>query len=690
MRFYCMDFLNKATFTAMQSLKSWLKVLFFTVLLGTFARILFFVLLGPKKLQVLSPETPYLEILSSYILGLRFDLSAICYLTLLFWLLSLFLPKTLSLNVWKICLTFWSFLLLIDIGFYSFYNDRMNVLMFGLIEDDTWALVKTFWKNYPVIPILILTALFYLFFDRLINKNFSINRAYPNSISDLKTRVIVLFLLLFGARGTIGLFPLGDHDTVVSSMPFLNTLSFGTAHAFSRAIKLKREQVRLGSASWFANLKEFGYINQEDQAFEHYFEKKIPAGADRYSLMNTSTTLNLTQAQQPHIVLVVMESWGNYGLQFQQPAFDLVGKMKPHFTKGLLNLQMLSTTGATTGSLSCLLAGLPHRTISPFLTESDYLQTRLSTSPALVFKKQGYQARFVYGGNPGWRDMNKFALAQGYDEVLGDVDMTKTLSEFKRPIKARHDWGVYDVDVFNYVEILLSEAKSPQLIVVMTTTNHPPYDLPPDKDRDILDVNRFPQQQELLDSALAQKRFMAFRYSSDALADFLTRIQANENLQSKTITAVTADHTFWVKNFSAAEAFMKSAVPFYLSLPPRLQNQLSQQQQSDFKSSFASHHDIWPTLYDLSLRETNYKTFGRSLFHNPEQSFSLNYERLIFDATKAEYVLSADTHSAFRRTTDLNYAPTAELTSTDQLLARRYRALMAALDSYLYHSKMHP
>lgn len=685
-----MDFLIKATFTAMQSLKSWLKVVLFAVLLGTLARILFFVMLGPPKLQILSPETPYAEILSSFVLGLRFDLSAICYLTLLFWLFSFFLPKATSLGLWKLCLTFWSFLLLIDIGFYSFYNDRINVLMFGLIEDDSWALVKTFWKNYPVVQILILTTLFYLFFNRLITKNFSINRAYPNLISTFKTRTAVLILLILGGRGTFGLFPLGDHDTVVSSVPFLNTLSFGTAHAFSRAIKLRREQLRMGNSSWFANIKEFGYMNQEDQAFEHYFGKKITAAADRYTLMNFSTTLNLKHPQPPHVVLVVMESWGNYGLQFQQPSFDLVGKMKAHLAEGLLNSQMLSSTGATTGSLSCLLAGVPHRTISPFLTESEYLQTRLSTSPAITFKKQGYEAHFIYGGNPGWRDMNKFALAQGFDSVLGDVDITKTLSEFKRPVQQRHDWGVYDADVFNYVEVLLSEAKSPQLIVVMTTTNHPPYDLPPDLKREVLDMNQFPQKNELLELKLAQKRFMAFRYSSDALAEFLNRLRANSNLHRKTITAVTADHTFWVKNFSSDEAFMKSSVPFFLSLPIELQNQLTPEQQSNFKTSFASHHDIWPTLYDLSLRETDFKTFGRSIFHNPEQSFALTYERLIFDATRAQYVSSADAHSAFRHSGDLNFKPTSDLTSADQHLAQKYRALMAALDSYLYHSKMHP
>ena len=123
-----------------------------------------------------------------------------------------------------------------------------------------------------------------------------------------------------GARGTFSLFPLGDHDTVVSSVPFLNTLSYGTAHAFTRAIRLKREQINMGTSSWSANLTEFGYFGSEDQAFADYFQKPLALGKKRFSLMQFSTSLNLKQIVKPHVVLVVMESWGQYGTSRTAPA----------------------------------------------------------------------------------------------------------------------------------------------------------------------------------------------------------------------------------------------------------------------------------------------------------------------------------------------------------------------------------
>ncbi len=682
----------------MQTLKSWLNVTFFATLLGSFVRLLFFILLAPKELQTISPETPYYEILKAFTLGFRFDLSAVCYIGLVFWLISLIISKKHALFVWKILLTYWSFLLIIDIGFFSFYNDRINVLMFGLFADDTWALLKTFWKNYPVLPILFLTVLFFYFINFLVKKNFplhaeSLSKTMAESqskMSRFKIRAIVFILLSLGSRGTLNLFPLGDHDTVVSSVPFLNTLSYGTAHAFSRAIQLKRKQLKMGTSSWSANLKEFGYLGFEDQAFVDYFQKPIPPTGSRFSLMQFTTTLNLKHSQKPHVVLVVMESWGQYGLQFNDSTFDLVGKMKFHFNNGLLNNQFLSSTQATTGSLSCLLAGLPHRTISPFLTESDYLQTQLSTSPALVYKNQGYQTRFVYGGNPGWRDMNKFALAQGYQEVLGEVDIEKAFANTKNPVKERHDWGLFDQDVFRYVNLLLQEAKVPQMIVVMTTTNHPPYELPQNVKYPDLDIDKFSEKNKLIDPKLAGKRFAAFRYSSDSLADFISQTKTETNLQKKIILAVTADHTFWVKNFSSSEVFMKSAVPFYIAVPDYLKQQLAKQQISYFQNSFGSHQDIWPTLYELSLSEAQFESFGRSLFNDPAESFALTYERIIFNNQRGEFIQSAKEFNSFSAEQKLSYKPDADKIDADYSLAKKYRALMAALDSYLYHSKIHP
>lgn len=621
-------------------------------------------MLAPKELLSFKDPILNIEIFNSFLLGGRFDLSAICYISLLFWLFSLILPLQLSKKIWLWFLAFWSFLLIIDIGYYSFYNDRINVLVFGLIEDDTIALISTMWKNYPVVWILLLAYAFY----RLLKK---VIQPFAKSSLNFKTRIIAVILFFIAGRGTIGLFPLGPDHTVVSSSPFLNVMSYGTAHAFTRAIKLKHEQLKMGSTAWNVNMKEFGYEGKEDQAFIDYFQKPIPTGGVRFDLIrNKTSNSKILENKKPHVILYVMESWGIYGLQFQDKNFDLVGNFKNKLVKDPYTFNMQSSTPGTAGSLSCLLSGLPQRTISPFLTESSYLNITFSTSPALLYKKHGYQSRFVYGGNPGWRDINKFALRQGFDQVEGEVDIEKKLKSAGIPIAGKHDWGIYDEDLFKYVELILKEATSPQLIVVMTTSNHPPYELPLTYQKPKLNLDHFTEANQLIEVKLALKRFETFRYSSDKINESLDRIDAMENTIGDFVVAVTADHSFWVTNFSNEQLFLRNAVPFYLHLSKELRPLVSDSQKQNLQKTYASQHDIWPTLYNLSLNKADYLSFGQNLLEIKPPYYAVYPDRLVFDSPKPILV-----------------TPSADASNP---LVKKYRALMSCLDSYLYHSKINP
>lgn len=647
----------------MKNLIPWLKLLIMGLVIGLVMRIAFYVLLSPKEISIFQDAAINWDVIKSFIAGSRFDLSALCYFSLFYWLISLFFSLNLSKNIFLIVLFFWCLLLVIDIGFYSFFNDRINILVFGFIEDDTTALIKTMWKNYPIIWIGVLLALFVWAFKKTLN-------GFSKAALNIKTRALVFVFLFIGARGSISMFPLGPDHTVVSSSAFLNVMSFGSAHAFARAIKLKRQQSRMGSDEWNINMKNFGYENQEDKAFEDYFEAKIPSDADRYSLMKKKTDfLSRVHKQQPHVVLLVMESWGAYGLQFQTENFDLVGELKNKLKNDLFTSNMQSATQGTAGTLSCLLSGLPQRTISSFLTESDYLNTTLSTSPALFYNKLGYDTRFIYGGNPGWRDINKFALKQGFKFVEGEVEIERLLINKNMALAGKHDWGIFDEDLFKYIELILKDAKSPQLLVVMTTSNHPPFELPRSYQKPKLDMADFPEAELIIDKDLAVKRFSTYRYSLDKLNDFINRLDLldQDNSIRSFILSATGDHSFWLKNFLESELFLKNAVPFYIHLSKDLTSVVSKEQAETFRKSYSSQFDIWPTLYNLSTNDQDYLSFGENLFTVKYPHYSIYPERSIFsEGVQIKIDASAD---------------------QDAYLVKKYRALMSSLDSYLYHAK---
>lgn len=684
--------LDKKTFTI------WLKHILALTLVGSIIRLLFYVALSPSDLNF---SNHYGEILNAFIRGFRFDLSAISYMTILLLPFVAFKKTPLwltqiGLNIYRLFLYFWVSASVCDIIFYSFYTDRINLIAFGLVDDNTTAVVKGFWKNYPAVEIF--TVIFVLCYLTFYSTRKFLAKNLPTILDANYKFKLLLFMVLFAfGRGTLSMFPLGPDYAVISSIPFVNQLSFGTAHALMRAAKLRSAQNSMGANVWDSNLKEFGYnpslTESENKAFEDYFGKKIES-ENRFDLMKFKAPAQIENNKIKNVVVLVMESWGTYGITASHPPdFDLVGKMQKHFEQDFINLHFLANTPGTAGSLSCILAGVPQRAISPFLTESSYLNTPLSTSPALTYKKQNFETHFLYGGNPGWRDINKYAMTQGFDFIEGEIDVKKTLEENNIQMVGTHDWGIYDEDLFKYINIKLKENSGKnKLYVVMTTTNHPPFELPPKYDlKSILsevNIQKYPEHTRIIDSNLAQERFKTYRYSSDALAQFVDDIK-NSELKKSTLIAATGDHSSWLVNFNSNERFIKDTVPLYLFVPDAVRK-VHRLDKNTFETSFGGHMDIWPTLYNLSLNNSVYETFGTDMFIKKDLTFSLNNSRLIASETAAVFVHNGDKSSYFDRemtqASDL-FETTTTKTAVHEALDTKYKALMGALDSYLYHSK---
>lgn len=701
------------------------------------------------------------DLLKAFWLGARFDLTVVCYI-LIFTFFFGVLPSLIHVG-WKkitpiLLLILFSILFIIltcDLGYYSYFQDHLNILVFGFFEDDTVALLKLAWRNYPVIWLSLGTIAGIFLFHKCIQKIFKFSEQYflrHNRLSFIHHplhRILLFSLFLvaglsIGARGGFGLFPLGPQDTVISSDPFINHLAYNGAHSLVRAFKLRKIQ----SASWDTNAKYFGYSNFR-KAYADYFEipeSQVPENP--LELLATQTSYKGESFQKPHVVLIVMESLGAYWLQYHSAKFNLLGEYEKHIRSDIFTDHFLPATNSTIGSLGSLLAGVTHRPDGAFLTESMYLQVPFRTSPAMNFKNQGYTTRFIYGGNPGWRDVNKFALHQGFDSVEGEVEIQKKLTS---TVLEKHDWGIFDEDLFKYVELTLAEATTPQFLVVMTTTNHPPYQLPKSYQPLNLEWPKDLESRLIVDKDLALDRFKTYQYSNEQMGLFLTRIKSS-SLGQHTIIASTADHGFMVINFNESEQLQKWNVPFYLYIPEKiaegrsftndkffansngitkkkLPNKTGRQTKdkanqqistkmniSNWKPTenpakkinrlqrseplFGSHLDIWPTLYELSLSQAKVFRLGDNLLEPKPKSMAFHSSRVAFDpfggifAGKDQEVhyyhwkknsLSRVSDDFFRA--NFNELEVGESNEHGQRLAKRYKALMSLLDHYLYEEK---
>lgn len=91
------------------------------------------------------------------------------------------------------------------------------------------------------------------------------------------------------------------------------------------------------------------------------------------------------------------------------------------------------------------------------------------TGIAANMKGLGYRTVFWYGGFGSWQDVEKFTLAQNFDEFYDAGDFSYT---------GGNAWGAPDGELFRAIRKYMEEHRGERVFhMIMTTSNHPPYNV---------------------------------------------------------------------------------------------------------------------------------------------------------------------------------------------------------------------
>lgn len=666
----------------------WLKNLtylfFIFAVLMTLARISFALYFGDWS--ILSQNTA--EIKKALFLGFRFDLMPLAYVNALpFIILNLayFIPGKLTIRATRflvvtlLCFGYFliAWLYVFDYGFYSYFQEHLNILFFGFFEDDTQAVIISIYKNYNLLFWLTVVFLLHYGLYRFIKFLFS-----PFEF-DLKARAFNfkmpliflsgLVLIAFMARGNFTRLPLSVEDAFISDNEFINEIALNGALTLNRAIKIRKTFGK----DQFNYLKANGFNSWEEAFLAARGE--APENSDIQKALTVRTRNNpFLKENPPHVVLVVMESLGSYWNNQDSKDFQLLGDLKTHFDKGVLFKNFLPAENGTIGSIVSVATSQVIRPGARFLSESEYMQTTLKSAGHLPFKENGYDTHFVYGGKLGWRDLGKYLSAQKYDHLWGADEIKEAMPELGN-FSARdlgNEWGIFDEYLYSFIDEQLRTATRPQFFLVLTTSNHPPFEYPSSYQPRELKFTKEILSKITIDEELARKRFLGFQYSNQKMAEFLDRIHSS-SLNDKTIVGLTGDHSFWIaKGVGQEQEFGRYAVPFYLRIPDAYKPSGA----IDDKK-FGSHEDIFPTLINLSLSNQSYIKLGEDMFS--EKSDAINSSGLIAGPDGAYH------HGKFWKWRDENYEfleptePTPEL----QKLKSKAQGLISITDIYLKSEK---
>lgn len=492
---------------------------------------------------------------------------------------------------------------LVNLHYFGFYKTPIDPTVFGLFEDDTKAIVQTIWSDFPVVLTLVvlasaswaaIVARKWLYGRLSLRLNRRLNERLIPAWATLLGVLVATFMLVLSTKGTLRAMALGRQNVSVTTSQFLNDMVPNGVIALKFAWDSRRDSQNLQDP--LLGLKRLGYGSPMEAARVLGIE-----AADEKALRATLSAHGPDAVGKPrkNLLFFLMESWSAEPFLYHAPDFDVLGRLAPTMGSACHFSNFDSAQPGTHPSLEAILFSTP---ITP-LTLGPQGKTPIPWAVPRLLKNAGYHTLFVTSARSGWRDLDRVLKTQGFDEVIDASHLKAAYPEATLGI-----WGVWDSYVFRYVSQRLKKPQDkPLFVFVLTATNHPPYDLPPEYQR--VERNRAQWGGERNSEDL-WPNLDTWHYATDLLGGLVQEVRSGP-LRANTVIAATGDHN--VRSFglyaTPQRRYLARQVPFVIwgdDLACGPQRQLP-----------ASHRDMFPTLFPLLGVNSGYVQTGRNLLLDP-------------------------------------------------------------------------
>ena len=502
---------------------------------------------------------------------------------------------------------------MVNLHYFGFYKTPIDSLVFGLVEDDTGAVLKTIWHDFPVITSLLLVALLswgtLRVHRRLVAgvQPASALRGHSPWLRGLYI-FVAFWALVFAGKGTLREMALQRQHLTVTTSQFLNDMVPNGVIALKYAWDSRGQSQNLQDP--LVGLKTMGFDSARAAAevlgLPHGSDAEVKAALSAHPALPPGTP-------KKNLLFFLMESWSAEPMLYNSPQFDVLGRLAPTLEHACHFSNFDSAHAGTHPSMEAILFSTP---ITP-LTLGDVGRKPIPWATAKIARDAGYRTLFVSSVRAGWRGLDRVLQAQGFDEIIDANTLHAAYPEATLGL-----WGVWDDYVFKYLKTRMAQpSDKPLFVFVLTSTNHPPYDLPPE-------YKRVPRDMALWKGETSADTLLlnldTYHYAADLLGGFVQDIQQGPH-KADTLIAATGDHN--VRSFGIyadpKRRYLIRQVPFVIwGEGLQCGNQLEQP---------ASHRDMFNTLFPLAGIEGPYINAGRNLLKSvPEAADPMNAPRAMF------------------------------------------------------------
>lgn len=549
------------------------------------------------------------QIFLSMFTGLRLSLKTAGAVTLISFVLVTIcgLKTRLRLYIGIAASLIFSMLFMLRFPYYRAFQSTFGMEVVQGLNDDIFSIIVTMIQEYGVIWRFLVAAILTLICIAILSRLLLI-KTYPLPVLDDRKKIagfsagLVVGIFLFGLFVRFGgSFTYGSginwENAGVTTDNFLNECILDDAQALYRA-RAMAKRMEAGEISGvnpdrIAEAAQIIAVNHEltEKNLAPYLERKA-AGERIQKPKHIFIILGETLMQWPLL--------GKYDeLLVAEGIKSLIAEENCYYSRNFMPNGDFTST-AITG----LVTGLPDVNIKVNYQARTYEKLYI-TSMAPPLRELGYNIDFWYGGMPSWDSIAKMSYAQGFDNFYGYPD-------FNAPKQTT--WGTSDENLFNALLAHLDE-EPPTVHLVMTTTNHPPYNL--DLAAEGFDVNaeiealkKFPNVDDAKQLAIELGHYW---YMDEVITNF---VHAASQKYPESLFIVTGDHAVRCDPSTHPTIFEHQSVPFVLYgagitkeiLPP---------------DAVGDHISIVPTIIELiAPKDFAYYSIAPSLFDSDGVGFN--------------------------------------------------------------------
>ena len=492
--------------------------------------------------------------------------------------------------------------------YYREFRMTFNQQIMHGLQDDLYALFITMIEQYNLplrfLLALGLTLLFYKLFKRLVIKTKLLDfpeMAHPAGKYLLEGSIIFLlpmFMLFMRFGGSFNYTnSINWENAGITKDGFLNEAILDDFQAVYRGYSSSK-RMAAGDLS--------GIDKQKIQEYSHKIAGHTDLTSDELAPYLQRTAQGERLKKPRHIFIVLGESWAQWpmlekykDLHVADGIKGLIAEDQAFYTRAFMPNGDFTST-AITGMVTGLSDVNIYVNYQPRTFKEIY-----PTAMAPQFHRLGYKVDFWYAGFPSWDRVKDFTLAQGFDRFFGcaDYDAPK-----------QNIWGTKDEYLFAALSDHLSQ-EEPTVHLIMTSSNHPPYNL--DLAREGFDVDKelAALPAEAVEREELVKELGHYWYMDKIVTAFVRRTMEQ---YPDSLFIITGDHAERMNLSGTPSMFEKHSIPLLVYGQGVTKNLLP-------TDVAGGHTNLVPTLIELiAPAGFEYYSIADSMTEHTEVGFNRN------------------------------------------------------------------